>query len=64
MKEVMKQRLERALVRRPHTEEELTEIVAEIDRLIHDLEEHQIQLWREWLRKHPRERQGGHNERI
>jgi hypothetical protein len=49
-------RLERALVRRPHTEEELAEIVAEFDRLIHDLEEHTIRLHREWLRKHPRER--------
>jgi hypothetical protein len=57
-------RVERALVRRPHTDEELSEIVKEIDGLIHDLEEHQIRLWREWLRKHPRERQGGHDEKI
>jgi hypothetical protein len=49
-------RVKRALVRRPHTEQELTAIEAEIDGIIHDLEEHQIRLWREWLRKHPREK--------
>jgi hypothetical protein len=52
-------RVERVLVRRPHTEEELAEIVGEIDRIIHDLEEHQIRLWREWLRKQPREKDRG-----
>jgi hypothetical protein len=52
---VLSDRVKRVMIRRVHSEEELAEIVGEIDRIIHDLKTHQIQLTREWLRKHPRE---------
>jgi hypothetical protein len=48
-------RLKLAMIRRPHTSEELAEIISELDRIIHDIEQHQINLSRAWLRKHPRE---------
>jgi len=44
-------RVKTALTRRPRTEQELNEIIAEFDRIIHDLEEHTIRLHREWLRR-------------